>query len=217
MNIHDHAGIQALLDNLGLMVPMERFSARYNIAPGAEIFAAFGQVDHDLAAMEWGILPPWAKPGKFNSPLINARAETVWEKPSFNSLIRSNRAIIPINGFYEWKRSGKTKTTYYIHPSKGAALALAALYQTSKEGILQCCVITTSSNGTVLPIHNRMPVILDPENMQSWLTSGNTDHLNRLLKPAADHVLRVSRVSDYVNNARNEGSKCMQADDQSTG
>lgn len=92
---------------------------------------------------------------------------------------------------------------------------MAALYQTSKEGILQCCVITTSSNGTMLPIHDRMPVILYPKNMQGWLTSSDFDHLKDLLKPAPDHVLRVSQVSDYVNNARNEGSKCMQTAEES--
>lgn len=217
MNIHDHAGIQSLLDKLGLLVPMERFSERYNVAPGAEILAAFGQVDHELASMEWGIVPPWAKPGKFKSALINARAETVWDKPSFKSLIKSKRAVIPINGFYEWKRAGKTKVPYYIFPDKGGVLALAALYQTSKDGILQCCVITTSSNGTLLPIHNRMPVILDPEHMSDWLDSDDTDHLNQLLKPAPDQVLRVTKISDYVNSARNEGAKCMQPVTESLG
>ena len=211
MNIHDHKGIQSLLEKLGLLVPMERFVARYNVAPGAEINVAFGQGNHDLASMQWGIVPPWAKPGKFKSPLINARAETVWEKPSFKSLITSKRAIVPINGFYEWKRSGKTKTTYYIHPSQDDALALAALYQTSKEGVMQCCVITTSANATMQPVHNRMPVILNPENMQDWLGASDTDQLNELLKPAAEDVLQLSEVSDYVNNARNEGVRCIQA------
>ncbi|MFC1664632.1 SOS response-associated peptidase [Pseudomonadota bacterium] len=210
MNIHDHKGIQSLLEKLGLLVPMGRFVARHNVAPGAEIFAAFAQGNYDLANMEWGIVPPWAKPGKFKRPLINARAETVWEKPSFRSLIKSKRAIVPVNGFYEWQRSGKTKITYYIHPRQGDALALAALYQTSKEGVMQCCVITTSANATMEPVHNRMPVILNAEDMQNWLTADDADQLNELLKPAADDVLRLSKVSDYVNNARNEGAECIQ-------
>jgi putative SOS response-associated peptidase YedK len=114
MNVSDHKGVQALLGHLGITLDPARFDVRYNVAPGMLLL---GVQEHDgpqLAAFEWGIVPPWAKPEQFSRPLINARAETIWDKPSFRNLVRRYRAVIPANGFYEWRRRGEHKQAFHI-------------------------------------------------------------------------------------------------------
>lgn len=209
MNVHDHQGVQQLLDRIGLSLQPERFTARHNIAPGAELITVFDSDGLRLAQMEWGIVPPWAKPGKFTGPLINARAETIREKPSFKKLVVGQRAVIPVNGFYEWRRSKEAKIPYYFKPSDAGAIALAGIYQVSGDGVMQCCVITTEANGLMAPIHNRMPVVIAPEAIQQWLASDERDVIDSLMKPAPESVLECYRVTKYVNNARNEGPECI--------
>jgi putative SOS response-associated peptidase YedK len=213
MNIHDHKGIQELLGHLGLTLVPERFVARYNITPGALLDGAFNSDGPQLAEMEWGIMPPWAKPEKSSRPLINARAETIRDKPSFRKLIKGSRTIIPVNGFYEWKRSGGSKTPYYFDASAAGALALAGIYQISKDGVMQCCVITTEANKLMQPIHDRMPVVIPQEAMGDWLDSEDTNVIDGLMRPADAGALKMVRVSKYVNNARNEGEECIKPEE----
>jgi len=210
MNVHDQKGVQGLLQHLGLTLAPDRFSPRHNIAPGALLTTAFNADGPQLVEMEWGIVPPWAKPETFSRPLINARAETVWEKPSFRKLAKEKRAIIPINGFYEWKRSGGSKIPYYFDSSTEGAIALGGLYQVSKDGVMQCCVVTTEANKLMQPIHNRMPVVISADAMSDWLNSEDRQVVDQLMQPAPDAVLKSVRVSKYVNNARNEGEKCIE-------
>lgn len=213
MNVHDHKGIQELLDQLGLSLDPERFMSRHNVAPGAELFGVFNSDAPKLAEMEWGIVPPWAKPGKFSGPLINARAETIWEKPSFKKHIAEHRALIPVNGFYEWKRSKDEKVPYYFKPSDAGAMALAGVYQISKDGVMQCCVITTEANKQMAPIHNRMPVVISPEEINEWLESNDQGAIDNLMKPPPEDALEFYRVAKYVNNARNEGPDCIKPEE----
>jgi len=210
INVSDHAGVQALLHDLGIPLYQSSLSPRYNIAPGAPLIAAFSNEGHlEATVMEWGLLPPWAK-DKAMRPLINARVETIWEKPSFRHLIKSKRAIVFANGFYEWRREAKTKLPYYIHPANNAAFAFAGIYQISSEGVMQCCVITTAANTAMLGNHTRMPVILSGAAMKDWLLSDNRDFLDSLLRPCPDADIQLVQVSPYVNNARNEGEACIQ-------
>ena len=213
MNIHDHKGIQQLLDSFGLLLIPERFTARHNVAPGAELLTVFSPDGPQLAEMEWGIVPPWAKPGKFSGPLINARSETIWEKPSFKKQVATARAVIPINGFYEWQRSKEAKIPYYFKPKDAGAMGLAGIYQVSTDGVMQCCVITTAANELMSPVHNRMPVILSGEGMRQWLAEKDRETLDRLMVPAPENALECYRVSKYVNNARNEGLECIEPDE----
>jgi putative SOS response-associated peptidase YedK len=217
MNVHDHQGIQQLLDSFGLSLQPERFAARHNIAPGAELFTIYHADGPQLAEMEWGIVPPWAKPGKFSGPLINARSETIWEKPSFKKQVARTRTIIPVNGFYEWKRSKDTKIPYYFTARDVDAMGLAGIYQVSKDGVMQCCVITTAANELMSEIHNRMPVILSQEAMQQWLVDDDRQALDKLMVPAPEQALERRRVSKYVNNARNEGPECIEPDESDSG
>ena len=210
INVSDHPGVQALLDDLGIPLFQSSLTPRYNIAPGAQLVTAFANERHlEVTVMEWGIVPAWAKE-KAMRPLINARAETVWEKPSFRHLVKSKRAIIPANGFYEWKREGKTKTPYYIHPTDKAAFGFASIFQISKEGVMQCCVITTAANTAMSSIHDRMPVILSSEAMKDWLLSEDRGFLDSLMQPCPDDDIQLVQVSPYVSNARNEGEACIQ-------
>jgi putative SOS response-associated peptidase YedK len=210
MNVSDQQGVQALLVTLGLHLSAERFAPRYNVAPGMAVWTAFGAEAFELAEMHWGIVPSWAGPEKFSRPLINARAETVWDKPSFRNLIRSSRALVPANGFYEWQRAGGTRIPYYIHPPGGGAFAFAGLYQVSREGELQCCILTTVANDAMRPIHARMPVIIAPEAMADWLGSTDRARLDSLMQPVPAAAIETARVSPYVNNARNEGPRCIE-------
>jgi len=215
VNVSDHHGVQQLLDFLDIPLYPDKFVSHYNIAPGAQLFSAFSDSQtYQGAYMTWGILPNWAKPEKFSRPLINARSETVWEKPSFHNLVKSQRIIIPINGFYEWKRDKNVKIAHHIHASNQPALALAGLYQISKDGILQCCIITTAANNSMSEVHDRMPVILETGNFNDWLKSDDKNLLNSLMTPCPNQAISIDKVSFYVNNAKNDGPKCLQASEQ---
>lgn len=208
INVSDHKGVQALLDRLGVSLDPAAFQPRYNIAPGAVLTAVFRTEAPQAAQMVWGVLPPWAGPRTFERPLINARAETIWDKPSFRGLIRGTRAVIPVTGFYEWKRAGSTRQPYYFSSRSGEALPLAGLYQIDHDGIMQCCIVTTAANGTMAPVHDRMPVVLAADAMAAWLGDDDRGDLDALMAPAPDDRLQARAVTPYVNNARNEGPQC---------
>lgn len=211
VNVSDHPGIQSLLDILQIPLFPDRFVARYNIAPGARLFTAFNhEGTPEGVEMEWGIVPRWAKADQFSRPLTNARAESIWDKPSFKNLIQSNRAIIPINGFYEWKREGQRKTAYHIHGLENHALALGGIWQVSVDGLMQCCIVTTAANHSMAEVHDRMPVILQPDAMQDWLMSSDRHQLDTLMQPCSDQLITITEVSSHVNNARNDDAKCIE-------
>ena len=213
MNIHDHKGIQELLDSFGLSLQPDRFTARHNVAPGAELFAVFGDDGPQLAEMEWGIVPPWAKPGKFSGPLINARSETIWEKPSFKKQVASTRAIIPVNGFYEWKRAGDTKQPYLIRMADGSPMTFAGLWEPWTDpdagDIVSCTILTTEANPFMAEIHNRMPVVLSPNQFRAWLDDADRD----VLAPCADELLAAHKVDKAVGNVRNNSAELLEAVD----
>ena len=122
INVHDHGAVQALLNRLGVQIDSNRFVPRYNVAPGARLVVAHGVApQREVAVVEWGFVPSWARPGQFTRPLINARAETIRTKPSFRRLIKSHRVVIPVNGFYEWRRVSGTKTPFFIRPAAAGA------------------------------------------------------------------------------------------------
>ncbi|OED39193.1 hypothetical protein AB833_16815 [Chromatiales bacterium (ex Bugula neritina AB1)] len=211
MNISDHEGVQWLLNELGLILPEDKFTPKYNIAPTSAVWGlAISRTALSLEPMQWGYIPSWAKEGQFKRPLFNARAESIWEKPSFRNLIRRYRGVIPANGFYEWRRKGKERVAHYISLKDKPAMALGAIMQVHADGYRQCCLITTESNAEMQSIHHRQPVIIDPGSMESWLTNDKPDEINRQLTPLADGNFEIRQVSDYVNNARNEGPECLQ-------
>lgn len=212
INVSDNEGVRILLAMLGMEVWPSR-DPRFNVAPSQSLDVVTWQDDRPShESMKWGLLPNWAKPGTFSAPLINARSETIREKPSFKNLITNNRVVIPINGFYEWRREGKIKTPYFVSPSATSAMFVGALYQPDNETKQShVAVVTVESNDKMNEIHHRMPVILSPENALTWIQASDQNKIDALMVPASNDTLEIKEVSDYVNSARNEGPDCVSA------
>jgi len=221
INVSDNEGVRLLLAMLGMEVWPSR-DPRFNIAPSQTLDVVTWQNNAPtLQAMKWGMVPSWAKPGTFKAPLINARSETIHEKPSFKKLIREHRVVIPINGFYEWKRDGKVKVPYFVKPTMTDAMFVGALFQPAAKPLeqvdaangeldrAQVSVVTVESNDVMNEIHHRMPVILSPVDALQWIKPTDQATINQLMVPASNDVLQIIEVSDYVNSARNEGPECI--------
>jgi len=216
VNVSDNEGVRLLLAMLGMEVWPSR-DPRFNIAPSQTLEVVTWQEDAPAhQSMTWGMVPSWAKPGTFKSPLINARSETIHDKPSFKKLIAAHRVLIPINGFYEWHREGKVKTPYFIKPTSNDAMFVGALFQPaanppSEQGAAkaQVCVITVAANESMSEVHHRMPVILNPDDALDWIQPGDQTTIDQLMVPASNDALQIMEVSDYVNSARNEGPECV--------
>ena len=215
-SLHSNPHVVAL--QFGLAHPPE-FTARYNVAPGTPVLAVRAAQDHARsgALLHWGLIPSWAKEPGIGNRLINARGETVLEKPSFRTAFRQRRCIIPANGYYEWASIGGRKQPYYIRPSGDALFGFAGLYEQWRAADRQlesCAIITTDANELTRSIHARMPVILPVEAYAHWLDVDNPDldSLAALLAPAPAEQMRVHPVSLLVNNVKNEGPALVQAE-----
>lgn len=181
---------------------------RYNIAPGSGIVAILEDRNHGGRRAEvfhWGLVPSWAKDPDIGHKLINARAETVADKPSYQDAFRYRRCLVPASGFYEWDRRSMPRQPWYFYPGRSGFLAMAGIWEHWADAggseILSIALITTRANKTVGRIHHRMPVILGPESWADWL---NTDDVGgerpgKLLVPAGNHVLESHPVSCRVN------------------
>ena len=184
------------------------FSANYNIAPDTDIVALLGdQSKYTLTLAHWGVIPHWAKEMPKVRP-INARAETLAIKPYFRQMVHRTHCIIPASGFYEWKQIGQSKKQpYYIHRADGKPMAFAGLWDIWKADaiaapIVSCTIITTDANREMKFVHDRMPVILEPEHWKEWLDADKPE-AGELLQPAKDGALALFPVSTKVNNPKN--------------
>lgn len=186
-------------------------SPRYNIAPSQEVAAvrisAEGQA-RELALPRWGLVPSWAKDLSFGDRMINARSETAAEKPAFRSAIRRRRCLVPASGFYEWKRTNGRKQPYYVRRPDGKPFAFAGLWE-SWEGpgaaaVESCTILTTSANELLLPIHDRMPVIVSPADYDLWLSPEVRDpaELAPLFRPYPSEEMIAFPVGTAVNNPK---------------
>jgi putative SOS response-associated peptidase YedK len=187
----------------------EDFPPRYNIAPTQPIaIVRMWERSRRFALVRWGLVPRWVKdPGQF-SLLINARGETLTDKPAFRDAVRYRRCLVPSSGFYEWRREpGGGKVPFWIKPRSGAPLAMAGLWETwaGADGseIDSGCIVTTGANTDVAPVHHRMPVVIDPADFDIWL-GGSTEEALSLVGPARDGLLEIARISTRVNSARND-------------
>ena len=184
---------------------------RYNIAPTQLILACRQAEDHhrELVRLRWGLIPSWAKDASIGVKAINARADTIAEKPMFRSAFKKRRCLIPASGFYEWQKTGKTtKQPFFIHPSKGDLFAFAGLWEAwNKEGepIESCTIITTDANKKLEQLHDRMPVILPPASFESWLDPKTpAEALKELLCPLPAEQIAFHPVGASVGNVRNQ-------------
>lgn len=189
----------------------------YNVAPMHNVPAVIASdAGKRLGELRWGLVPFWAKDDKIGSKMINARAETVAEKPAFKRLLKSKRCIIPADGFYEWKKDGTSKQPYRILMSDGSLFSFAGLYDTweDPEGkkLSTCTIITTTPNSLMEDIHDRMPVILRPEDEADWLGRDNDDveSLLKLLKPYDAAKMRAYKVPSAVGNVRNNSKELLE-------
>jgi len=188
----------------------------YNIAP-TQFVAAIrnnnGQ-HRELVMLRWGLVPSWAKDPAIGNRMINARAETVAQKPSYRAAFKHRRCVVLADGFYEWHREGDVKTPYFISLASGEPFALAGLWENWKdrksgESLQTTTLITTAANDFMQPLHHRMPVVLQPETADAWL-SGDNDYL----QAAAERTpaLQAWPVNRRVNNARNQGEELIDID-----
>lgn len=190
---------------------------RYNIAPTQQVLAIrFDEhaTPREPVMLRWGLIPSWAKDAKIGNSLINARADTVAAKPSFRAAFKRRRCLIVADGFYEWKKLDDGKQPYQIGLRNGKPFAFAGLWERWEKGaepIESCAIITTEANDLMSPLHDRMPVILRPDDYDAWLDpSGDAKALQGLLRPYPDDDLVAYPVSRAVNNPRNDRAECVE-------
>lgn len=210
---------ETLSEHFAVEVPT--IAARYNIAPTQPIPVvrekANGQ-SREVALVRWGLIPSWAKDLSIGMHTINARSETIAEKPAFRNAFRRRRCLIPADGFYEWLKVGKEKQPHVIRAVNGHPLGFAGLWECwegpNGEIIESGTIITTPANDLLKPLHERMPVIMPPEQYAEWLDPrcDTPADLLPLLKTYPDEKLKVYRVSNWVSNARHEGERCLAPD-----
>jgi len=191
---------------------------RYNIAPTQPVAAirlTQDGAEREFTYLKWGLIPSWAKDPKIGSRMINARSETAAEKPSFRAAFKRRRCLIPATGFYEWQRLEDSKQPMFIYAEDGSSFGLAGLweiwYAPDGSSVQSCTILTTEPNELMTPIHNRMPVIIDPQDYSMWLDPGpNPQDALHLMRPYEAQKMAAYPVSTAVNNPRNEDSQCIQ-------
>ncbi len=200
------------------LAEVPELSPRYNIAPTQPIatvrLVAEPKVRR-LDQLRWGLIPSWAKDPAIGNRMINARAETVSEKPAYRSAFRRRRCLVPADGFYEWRKTGASKQPFLVRKPGGQPFAMAGLWETWKppgggDPVESCAIITTDANDFMRPIHNRMPVIVERDAYGLWLDPGTDPaKLRALLRPCANDALEAYRVSRHVNDPRNDDPQCV--------
>jgi putative SOS response-associated peptidase YedK len=189
-------------------VSSDLFNPRYNCAPSQNLAVITNAEPSKLSYLKWGLVPFWAKDPKIGYSLINAKAETLNEKPSFKNSFRRKRCLVPACSFYEWKPEGKNKIPYRIFLKNEPLFAMAGLWDSWKSEnemiINSFSIITTEANDFMLNIHSRMPVILPKESEKKWLEDDNIGFLTSLLKPIASECMDAYQVSARINSPVND-------------
>jgi len=182
----------------------------YNICPTQPVGVVTTDPERRLRPMRWGFIPSWYKAPNDGPLLINARAETIAEKPAFGEAARQRRCLVPVSGFYEWDRSGGAKRPWYFHRADGRPLVLAGIWQDwGPERAPSFAVVTTSANALMAKIHDRVPVVIEEADWGLWL--GEAGHgAARLMHPPAEDVLAGHPVSPAVNSNRAEGAELIE-------
>ena len=197
---------------------LEGHPARYNIAPTQDIAVIPNTGEKKIEFFHWGLIPSWAKDPKIGNRMINARSETLAEKPSFRAAYKRRRCLILADGYYEWKKEpeSRLKTPVYIRMESGKPFALAGLWERwhpseSDAPLHSCTIITCPPNPLLAKIHHRMPVILPPEAYDQWLNplEQPPNNLNALLTSYPDEEMEAYAVSRFVNQPKNDSPECI--------
>jgi putative SOS response-associated peptidase YedK len=189
------------------------FPARYNVAPTQPVpVVRLWEGRRQFALVRWGLIPAWVKDPRTFSLLINARGESVADKPAFRNAMKRRRCLFPADGFYEWRRDGETKRPHFIHARDGTPLAFAGLWETwtgpGGEEMETAAIVTTVANKTLAPIHDRMPVIVAPEAFDMWLDpNADATMAAALIAPANDDLLEAYEISSAVNRTANDSAE----------
>jgi putative SOS response-associated peptidase YedK len=193
------------------------FPPRYNVAPTQPIpIVRLAQGRRQFALVRWGLLPSWVKDPKAFTLLINARGESVLDKPAFKNAMKYRRCLIPADGFYEWKASGDRKQPYFVRPTSGAPMAFAGLWESwtgpNGEELETAAIVTTTANHTLEDMHDRMPVVVPPDAFDLWLNCAEVDATTAagLIGPAPDDAVEAYPVSTDVNRVANDNAKLLE-------
>ena len=187
----------------------------YNIPPGQRILAVVQLEDGSNQAVElhWGLIPPWSRDHAISSHLINARAETLTEKPSFRNACRHRRCLIPATGFFEWQTTEAGKRPYHIHRPNNALFAFAGVWEYwehDQETVYSCAIITTVANDKIAPIHDRMPLIIMPDDYNRWLDKKTTTvEMADFLAANTYQSIQITPISTRVNNPMHNDEGCL--------
>ncbi len=199
-------------------VPVE-YTPRYNIAPGQPVLVVRARPEsgaREALFVHWGLIPPWAEDPGIAYTMINARAETVAEKPTFSRPLASRRCLVPADGWYEWRKTGREKQPFFFHLKGGAPFAFAGLWERGRgkggKEIESCTVITTRANEAAAAVHDRMPVLLGPDRYDVWLGSSvhTPEDLLSLMAPCPAGDLLAYPVGAIVNSARVDSPRCVE-------
>lgn len=213
---------QRLLEGFGVSFP--EFPPRYNIAPTQLVLAIRATQEgtgRQAAALRWGLVPSWAKDLKIGANAVNARAETVAEKPMFRAAIKKRRCLVLADGYYEWQANGKAKQPYHFRYVDQRPFAFAGLWESWRGAdgndipLETCTIITTAARGIAATLHERMPVIIPPSDYDLWIAPHPLDAVkleNLLHPPLQDEVIPVP-VSKLVNSVKNQGPECLEPAD----
>jgi putative SOS response-associated peptidase YedK len=207
---------EAVYERFGISNRLDSLTARYNTAPGQMVPVIIANSPSPIVLMRWGLIPHWAKDEKTAYKMINARVETLTQRPAFRGLPSHNRCLVPASGFFEWQGEGRDKTPYYIHPQEDQYIAFAGLYDTwttpDGEDLYTFTIITTEADSFMARLHNRMPVILARELEESWLDPELTTAHDVLdvLSRSTGLELEAYPVSWMVNRPNNDGPALIQ-------
>ena len=209
---------QEVAEHFGL-TEVPALSPRYNIAP-AQSIAVVRRPDSDEAPLlelrRWGLIPSWAKDPGIGSRMINARLETAAEKPAFRAAFRRGRCLVPADGFYEWKPHPKRRRPHHVRLVTGELFGMAGLFESWKspegESVGSCTLLTTAASPAMSPLHDRMPILVDPEHYRKWLDPDlqEPDAILSLTRSSISEGLVFHPVSFRVNNPRNDDSACIE-------
>ncbi|PCJ59226.1 MAG: hypothetical protein COA79_11035 [Planctomycetota bacterium] len=200
---------------LGIDVCTTDLIENYNIAPTNNVSAIINHKEiKKLGNLQWGLIPRWAKDSNYQSKMINARSETLEEKPSFKEAFQNRRCLIIADGYYEWEQYSNEKKPHYIFHKTNKVFTFAGLWDIwlnpNNEKVKTCTIITTKANKTYAKIHERMPVVIERENQQQWLNTEETpESLKSLLLTPSEDTFQNYIVSQFVNSVKNNSPECI--------
>jgi putative SOS response-associated peptidase YedK len=193
----------------------DEWSPRYNIAPTQPVPVVRQNPKEpirELSLMQWGLIPSWAPNPSAAAKMINARSETAAARPAFRDALKFRRCLVPADGFYEWARTGKTRQPYCFEVNGGELFAFAGLWDRWKNpsgnAVETCSILTTTPNAVTSAVHDRMPVILDPDRYDLWLDPEMRDAASELLRPSDATLMRCYAVSARINSVANDDEEC---------